>query len=363
MTAPYTESDIDLEAGGKRGKKPGTHAEDLRNALRMHYGFSFSVRDKLLDDGSDNMRRLRTWCLARRDPLAAARVVNTWHGADLTAGQVRGKQRYFGGVEFLSNRYESWSGSGDLGTLNELELSRPVPSESAEINLATGLLRQSLLRTQVLYALLAVPGVTRGPQGAVTYRGPVVRCAGLRSLPRGVGNPSTTPVAAALLGGGQWERDPGPLATAIASLAGELIDGHQAAVLSGLWDGNRGRGLDPLAVEAAEKWLAGTRTAMHFRACVYEDGTKESMLLGPKGPSSTAEVRYVCVRGPELSDCTIVTPHGDDERTVRPSDARIEGGWIKVDGPEPSDTKRPAGKIALQLDTYPDKAAEWQVTA
>lgn len=117
----YDEAAINREAGGKRGGAPGSHAEDLRNALRMHNGLSFEVRPKLLEGGSRNMLRLRLACLARRDPVAAARVVATWYGAELDGGVAGNRERYWQDDELLSGNYESWATFGTLLILKELE--------------------------------------------------------------------------------------------------------------------------------------------------------------------------------------------------------------------------------------------------
>lgn len=373
MTKRYTRAAIDREAGGKRGKKPGAHAEDLSNALRMHYGYGFNLRDKLLEGGSRNMLRLRLACLARRDPLAAAKVVETWYGAELNGGIAGTRERYWQDDELLSSVYESWSTFGTLLTLRELEAAVANDDVWRTIAKATELLRCDLGRQQSLYALLAVPGVVRNLQGRETYHGPVVWSAGLRSIARRMGNSATTPVAAALLGGGQYVGDPGPLATAIGELALKLGFFESSMVVGALVDAKPGSPAWRSGVGEAREMLAGIRTAMHFRAAIYEDGTKVSALLGPKDASSTQEVRLVIVRGPEIEQATVVTPHAEgDERTVPPSDAWIveddmPGGrswlWCREKHEEATVTELPAGEPVVQLDTYQDSPEAWSGTS
>lgn len=365
----YDEAAIDREAGGKRGQPPGSHATDLRNALRMHYGFSFEVRDKLLEGGSRNMLRLRLACLARRDPVAAAKVVVTWFGAELFGGVAGTRERWWGDDELLSGNYESWSALGTLLTLKELAESqgRFSGEENRLFSESISYLRRDLARTQALYALLARPGVVRNLQGRESYSGPVVWCAGLRSIARREGNNARTPVAAALLGGVQYVGDPGPLAAAIGELAEAAALGpHRVYALTGkpmaysqLWRE---------AVGVARRALEGTRTMLHFRAAIYHDGTKMSCLLGPKGASSTAEVRLVVVRGPEIKDAIVVTPHAEgDERTVPASDAWIDEGRTFVTGtvhnPRGFSEQLPAGEPVVQLDLRPDAEPAWSGTA
>lgn len=248
-------------------------------------------------------------------------------------------------------------------------------NDREQIEAAIALLRRDLGRQQSLYALLAVPGRIRNLQGRVAYEGPVVFAAGLRSIARREGNNARTPVAAALLGGGQYVGDPGPLAAAIGELAEAAALGpHRVYALTGkpmaysqLWRE---------AVGVARRALEGTRTMLHFRAAIYHDGTKASMLLGPKGVSSTQETRLVIVRGPSIDDCTVVTPHAEgDERTVPPSDAVIES--LVTNRPRPffitgvgklpqgitSSTELPAGEPVVQLDLTSDAEPAWSGTA
>lgn len=375
MTARAKRQRVPRSKGGRPTEAEIRHAAGERNlqeTLLAYYGYPSERVTKLYAGGSGNIIPARIARIALYDPVQAAELIELELGAEHRAEARRGEVRYWRHDELCSNVYE---GSRVFSTLFALSiLGRAHEQErGSKYEKALELLCADLDRTQALYALLATPGVVRGKGGSIHYRGPVVRCAGMRSLPSRVAYPSTTAVPSALLGGGEWLRPMGPLERAIAELAEELgftsIDSPHYLSAQYVWMKQYNETKWALGLGVIEDMLRGTRTKHPYRIAIMPDGTKWSALLGPIGPSSTAQIRYVCVRGPEAGDCEVLTPHVKD-RKVPASDAHIIGGGA---GPRIFETalgrmgdggkdvigpvkwcELPPGTPALQVDLGPD---------
>lgn len=310
--------------------------KSLQNSLMLYHTGKYNKIDKLYAKSSENILSNRIAVISEYYPEYASRIVLNELYAEHNAKHFRKETRYWRHDEGpTSNVYDASTIFGRLLTYRNLL--KHKDRSNLDFSGAIQLLKADLLRTQALYALLAVPGETLSRGGSVLYTGPIVRAAGLRSLRKRVANPSQAS-AGRLLAVGQW-RNPGPLESAIGELV-TLLDLDVAKKLYELWAmpwGASGVTRENWyrAVGFANGLLTGTRIKHPYEVRIYENGTKVTMLLGEIGKSSSAQIRGTVVTGGKYSECKFTTPHLSD-RIVDASDAVVSGDklntWLKGSG-------------------------------
>lgn len=326
----HTARDRRLAAG-----RDGEEMEDLEQALRCYYGKPYEMPESVYKHGSRNKIALRLGVIADKHPERAAKLLVKEIGAELNSTVHRRRRRFWGDDEPLSSVYESWTGFGRWLAARGVKRSK-----SAICRQAARMVDEDTDRLAAMYYLLHIEGEVTNLNGRVTYRGPVVRAACGRGDEARVERSSTTPMAHALHGRGNFFRELDPLEQAIV----ELSKQH------GYW--GRAGWIAPVST------LATTRMMYPYLIHSTPGVQVDTAILGIKEGGSTGEMRYVSARaGLTVS----VYPHRT-HRNVGRSNAVPEGNGVRIFGnalPEDGVWKPMADHLSVQGMLGPDQDPKW----